>query len=305
MHEAARHLLVIVCRNPDVGPVKTRLIPALGEDGARTIYRAFLQDLGARFAGCTCDLVWAYTPEGGAPPTALTPGSVLVQEGPDLGHRLLHIFKWAIGIGFAHVLVISSDVPHLPHEVVESAFAALARCDVVLAPSDDGGYHLVGMSAVHDIFTMVPMSTPSVLAETRRAVALRGLSLQLLAGDFDVDLPEDLPRLKARLERDATLCDGHTARFLRSYASESAPTSRVCARATPLWCWTTADAQCDHGMRAFRLNAWCPACVASRLQRIREQAMPEELQSKLTCPVCYCELNTTSRRTGPHVPVGC
>ncbi len=215
MCEEARRLLVIVCRNPQAGRVKTRLIPALGEEGARALYRAFLQDIGTRFAGHAYELVWAYTPEGGAPPAALTPGSVLVQEGPDLGHRLLHIFSWAIDAGFAPVVVISSDVPHLPSEVVESAFAALAASDVVLAPSDDGGYHLVGMSAAHDIFTMVPMSTSSVLAQTLRVIAQRGLSLQLLAGDFDVDLPEDLPRLAARLERDVTLCDGYSARLLR------------------------------------------------------------------------------------------
>ncbi len=213
--DEGRRLLAIVCRNPEVGKVKTRLIPALGEEGARALYRAFLQDLGVRFAGDACDLVWAYTPEGGAPPSALTPGSVLMQAGPDLGHRLLNIFSWAINAGFARVLVISSDVPHLSPDVVESAFAALATSDVVLAPSDDGGYHLVGMSAPHDIFTMVPMSTPTVLADTCGAIAQRGLSLRLLAGDFDVDLPEDLPRLAARLEQDATLCDGYSARLLR------------------------------------------------------------------------------------------
>jgi rSAM/selenodomain-associated transferase 1 len=214
-----RRLLAIVCRKPEVGKVKTRLIPALGEVGACALYQAFLQDLGARFARQTYDLCWAYTPEGGPPPQALTPGLTLTQEGPDLGHRLLQIFRWAIGGGFARVVVISSDVPHLPRAVVETAFAALAVSDVVLAPSDDGGYHLVGMSAAHDIFTMVPMSTPSVLARTREAITERGLSLHVLAGDFDVDLPEDLPRLAARLEEDVAL-QSHTVRVLRQQPIE-------------------------------------------------------------------------------------
>jgi glycosyltransferase A (GT-A) superfamily protein (DUF2064 family) len=62
---------------------------------------------------------------------------------------------------------------------------------------------------------MVPMSTPSVLADTRQAVGEHGLSLQLLEGDFDVDLPDDLPRLSARLEQDPVLRHSHTARVLR------------------------------------------------------------------------------------------
>jgi rSAM/selenodomain-associated transferase 1 len=212
--DQARLLLGIVCRNPESGRVKTRLIPALGEEGARTLYRAFLQDLGARFQGQPYDLLWAYTPEGGPPPVGLTPGLALVQQGPDLGHRLLHLFRWAEVAGYTATIVISSDVPHLPREVVEAGFAALMATDVVLAPSEDGGYHLVGMRRPHDIFTMVPMSTPLVREQTEAVAAERGLSLHLLAADFDVDLPEDLPRLAAQLQADPVLQLGATAHVL-------------------------------------------------------------------------------------------
>src|ERR1017187_4208316 len=100
MPDQERALLAVVCRNPDVGRVKTRLIPALGEEGARALYRAFLQDLGFRFSGRGYDLLWAYTPEGGQPPATLTPGPLLSQEGPDLGHRLRHIFSFALQRGY-------------------------------------------------------------------------------------------------------------------------------------------------------------------------------------------------------------
>ncbi|MGH2408883.1 MAG: TIGR04282 family arsenosugar biosynthesis glycosyltransferase [Chloroflexota bacterium] len=210
-----RLLLAVVCRNPDIGTVKTRLIPALGEEGARALYRAFLQDLGTRFAGQPYDLLWAHTPEGGPPPAALVRGSRLAQEGPDLGHRLLHIFRQALAGGYGRVVVTSSDVPHLSQEVVEAAFTALASQDVVLAPSEDGGYHLVGMREPHDIFTMVPMSTPTVFTDTRKVLIDRALRHEVLAGDFDVDLPEDLPRLARRLAEDPALHESHTARELR------------------------------------------------------------------------------------------
>lgn len=215
MGDAQRRLLAVVCRNPEGGRVKTRLIPALGEEGAHALYRAFLQDLGARFGDGAYDLLWAYTPEGGPPPAALAPGLTLAQHGPDLGHRLLHLFRWAESEGYTATIVISSDVPHLTPNLVEAAFTSLGSCDVVLAPSEDGGYHLVGMRRPHDIFTMVPMSTPLVLAQTRAAIAEQGLALRLLEGDFDVDLPEDLDRLLARLAHDPALQASHTARELR------------------------------------------------------------------------------------------
>jgi uncharacterized protein len=222
----ARRLLAIVCRNPDVGTVKTRLIPALGIEGARSLYRAFLQDLGARFTSQEYDLLWSYTPEGGPPDAMLVRGLAQAQEGSDLGHRLLRIFEKAIADGYDQVVVISSDVPHLPQEVVDEAFLALHTAEVVLAPSDDGGYHLVGMSRAHDIFTMVPMSTPVVFDVTREAIAEKGLSSQILAADFDVDVPEDLPRLAHWLARDPALSGGHTARVVFRHI-EQATADRV------------------------------------------------------------------------------
>ena len=221
MDQHTRRLLAIVCRNPDVGSVKTRLIPALGEEGARSLYRAFLQDLGARFADREYDLLWSYTPEGGPLDPVPASGRMYPQEGPDLGRRLLRIFERAVGDGYDRVVVISSDVPHLPVELVEAAFEGLCGCDVVLAPSEDGGYHLVGMSSTHDIFTMVPMSTPAVFAQTREILTERGLSLQILSLDFDIDLPEDLPRLADRLAQDAALSQGHTAHALRGQPARS------------------------------------------------------------------------------------
>ena len=215
MEHRGRNLLAVVCRNPETGPVKTRLIPALGEHGARALYRAFLLDLGVRFSAGLHDLLWAYTPEGGPLPDRLVPGQTLAQEGPDLGHRLLNLFRWSSNAGYHKTLVISSDVPHLTQGAIDAGFAALDRCDVVLAPSEDGGYHLVGMISPRDIFTMVPMSTPLVLARTREAIAAQRLAHHLIEGDFDVDLPEDLPRLACRLNQHPHLQHSHTARELR------------------------------------------------------------------------------------------
>jgi uncharacterized protein len=123
--------------------------------------------------------------------------------------------------GYDRVVVISSDVPHLPAELVEVAFEGLAGRDVVLAPSEDGGYHLVGMTGAHDIFTMVPMSTSAVFDQTCRIIRERDLSLQILTSDFDVDLPEDLPRLVDRLAQQTAPAQRYTARALRDQSTRS------------------------------------------------------------------------------------
>ena len=151
----------------------------------------------------------------------LTPGLTHPQEGPDLGHRLHHIIATALAQDYGRVVIVSSDVPHLPEHVVDAAFQALEHADVVLAPSEDGGYHLVGLTQAHDIFTMVPMSTPAVFDQTVAAIAAAGLRLQLLDSDFDIDEPADLERLAAYLEHDHTLRASHTAAALKSQLDHS------------------------------------------------------------------------------------
>jgi len=109
---------------------------------------------------------------------------------------MLRIFEELLGEGFKRVVAIGADVPHIPVEAVDEAFALLDVTDVVLRPSRDGGYHLIGLTAAWDLFSGIPMSTDHVLRETVERAASMGLSVQCLAPSFDVDTLRDVEQLK-------------------------------------------------------------------------------------------------------------
>src|SRR6266702_5001898 len=152
--------LVVMARYPEVGVTKTRLAQVIGVEEAVRLYRAFLTDLAQRFAGQPYDLHWAYTPNGvgySAFMTTLAPSLVQYMrffppEGPELGARLHHAFRWTYERGYQRTIVISSDSPHIGRDIVARAREALDEANVVLGPADDGGYELMAVRRQHDFF---------------------------------------------------------------------------------------------------------------------------------------------------------
>ena len=113
---------------------------------------------------------------------------------------MLRIFEELFGEGFDRVVVIGADVPHIPVDAVDEAFSLLDAVDVVLRPSCDGGYHLIGLAVPWDLFSRIPMSTDHVLRDTIERAASMGLSVHCQAPSFDVDTIDDLRRLSDFLE---------------------------------------------------------------------------------------------------------
>ena len=109
--------------------------------------------------------------------------------------------------GIGRLVIIGSDAPLLPPSLVEAAFSGLADRDALLAPAEDGGYVLIGLAlgrappaAVESLFAGIPWGTGAVRAATAAAAAGAGLRFGELAGHWDVDRPEDLPRLRGAIE---------------------------------------------------------------------------------------------------------
>jgi hypothetical protein len=199
---ARQEALVIMARYPEEGAVKTRLARDLGPRLTIRLYRAFIDDLAGKFGTLHRPLIWYYLPES-------SPFAQLFsqrypcrpQAGSSLQERMLRIFEDLFGEGFQRVVVIGADVPHIPVEAVEEAFALLSATDVVLRPSSDGGYHLIGLRAAGDLFSKIPMGTDRVLRETVERAASMGLSVHCLAPSFDVDTIEDLRQLSEFLAK--------------------------------------------------------------------------------------------------------
>ena len=192
-----RSALVVMARHHRMGEVKTRLAHDIGAASAYRLYRAFLQDIDARFAGGQRTLVWAFhPPDADFVGQVRTAARCMPQRGAQLGERMWNVFQVLCAEGFDRVVMIGADVPHVRDEWLDEAEVQLGAADVVLGPSDDGGYYLVAMRAAHDIFAGIAMSTERVLDETLRKAAAGGLRVHLLPRCFDVDGSRDLVRLR-------------------------------------------------------------------------------------------------------------
>lgn len=197
--------VAIMAKVPRPGAVKTRLCPPLLADEAAALYRCFLLDkIASVGALANAHPVIAYTPEDAhAELKDLAPGFALVaQQGPDLGARLHSTLGGLLGSGYPAAIAVDSDTPTLPLDFLQRAVDLLSRpgSDVVLGPTEDGGYYLIGIRAVHrELFEDVPWSTSEVLDITLRRAARTGLHVTCLPSWFDVDTADDLERLRASL----------------------------------------------------------------------------------------------------------
>lgn len=199
----SRTPVAVFARPPRPGVAKTRLVPALGERGAATLYAAFLADVLARCAsvpGLGTRVYCADDPE--APELVEVTGDLprVAQRGDDLGARMARALGELVGSA-GRGLIVGSDVPTLPAAHLSAAADALvAGAELVLGPSADGGYCLVGVSgAVPPVFDGVRWSGPHVLADTLARAREAGLRVRLLPPWYDVDTPADLRLLRAHL----------------------------------------------------------------------------------------------------------
>jgi rSAM/selenodomain-associated transferase 2/rSAM/selenodomain-associated transferase 1 len=194
--------IIVFGRYPVPGRVKTRLIPALGPAGAAELHRRLSEQTlvtgfdFARRAGTQVHFCYA----GGTPQHIdrwlPLPGLThSPQTGNDLGQRMAAAFDAAFREGCERVILVGTDVPDLCEDHLTAAFTALASHEVVLGPSSDGGYWLVGMKRNHDIFSGIRWGKRLVLEETLAKVRRLGLRYARLKMLCDLDTPEDLRAL--------------------------------------------------------------------------------------------------------------
>jgi rSAM/selenodomain-associated transferase 1 len=199
--------LIVVAKEPVPGQTKTRLCPPFTAEQAAAFYGCVLQDtlaLMARLA--SADRTIAYTPS-----TALNYFEALApngfrfvpQQGADLGERLAHALGWHLAQGYQRVVIMNSDGPTLPLPFLQEAFAGLDHADVTLGIGHDGGYYLIGMKRLHrSLFEGIAWSTEKVIAQTLETCRRLGLKVHTVPEWYDVDVEDDLKRLRRDLKRD-------------------------------------------------------------------------------------------------------
>jgi rSAM/selenodomain-associated transferase 1 len=195
--------LVVMAKAPRPGMVKTRLAQGLPVEAVTELYRCLLDDTMALARSLGTAEVAIMCPASDVEElTHLARGltDVVAQKGEGLAAGLTSVFAHFAGPGRQRVVAFNSDSPHLPPSVLESAFELLTAHDVVVGPTDDGGYYLVGAKAAHPaLFDGDGMGTKSALD----ALLTRARELQLSVGFtdpfYDIDVEGDLTRLAAEL----------------------------------------------------------------------------------------------------------
>lgn len=227
---------LVVAKAPVPGRVKTRLVPLLGEEGAAALSRAMLLDTleSCRREVEEVGVLHARADEREALAGLAGPEAVLLrQRGSGLGDALLTGMRRTLAERDA-ALLVSSDVPGIPEGSLGAALTALrGGADVVLGPSHDGGYWLVGMREAYAApFAEIPWSTGDVLRTTLARCRAAGLAVTLLETWRDVDTPDDLAALAAA----GCLPGRRTKEFIAQLAAGSAESwvvAHSCADARP------------------------------------------------------------------------
>ena len=204
--------LVVFCRAPRLGEVKTRLAAAVGAPIALQIYRAMLRDCfdWAAAIAPAVTILACFTPEDALEDAlddadglaALWSGDAMPQRGVDLGARMLNALADARARGFERSVIIGSDAPDLPPDYGRRAFGLLAENDVVVGPSRDGGFVLIGAARPLPgaVFAGITWSRDDVCARLLDNLRNLQLSYALLEPWHDVDEFADLQALRARLQ---------------------------------------------------------------------------------------------------------
>jgi uncharacterized protein len=245
--------LAVMTKAPQAGRVKTRLVPPLTPEEAAELNKCFLGDTAAAISRCSrrpvgdaskmqlkhgsasrseaataaCGIA-VYTPVGAESAyTDILPAdfSLLPQRGDKFGERLYFAVEDLFKCGFGSVCLIDSDSPTVPRENFAEAVELLNTTEdrVVLGPSDDGGYYLIGVKKPHQhFFEQIDWSTERVLNQTiQRAIEI-GIEVKLLPIGYDVDDDKGLRRLCDELlgENARDCIAPNTRRFLVSIAAQ-------------------------------------------------------------------------------------
>ncbi|MBI3810164.1 MAG: TIGR04282 family arsenosugar biosynthesis glycosyltransferase [Nitrospirae bacterium] len=203
--------LIIFAKAPIPGAVKTRLCPPLDPEEAASLHGSLVMDAIERTKGLQGTTLYvAGAPDLDHPFFKVMEGRygarLLLQRGPDLGSRMKQAMQDAFNQGAKDVLLTGTDLPTLPRTHLMEALTLIKSHDVVLGPTADGGYYLIGLRKMMPaLFDGIAWSTASVLAETKKKVEAAGLSLGLLPECRDLDTLDDLKAFIALCGKDRAM----------------------------------------------------------------------------------------------------
>lgn len=203
----AKRTLVIMAKAPEPGAVKTRLSKSLPVPAVTALYRCLLEDtlaLAKSLTGVQVAVMCRESDKGALAELLGDTIHIVTQRGEGLAAALTSVFR-DFTADRQQVIAFNSDSPHLPAPVLDGAFETLTMHDVVVGPTYDGGYYLVGAKTSHaGLFDGDGMGTSTALDRLLTRTRLLGLSTGFTEEFYDVDVADDLVRLSRELQLAAT-----------------------------------------------------------------------------------------------------
>lgn len=215
----AKECLIVFAKEPQKGKVKTRLEGYLSKAQCVNLYKAFLRDTFELVNKIPCEYkILAYESHGKDFKylKKMAPHYIFYrQSGFTLGERMFNACKFAKSKDVPKIVIIGSDSPDLPASSIEKAFGLLDGSDVVLGPSFDGGYYLIGLkSACAGLFKGIVWSSAAVFKDTIENARKLKKKVALLAKRYDVDDAKALFHLNRNLRKTK-----NSARWTRKFLS--------------------------------------------------------------------------------------
>lgn len=204
---------------PSAGNVKTRMQPFLSEVQSEEFATELLKDAEKKVLKTKHASIIAYSPANQKKrlKAILQHEHLLIdQAGKNLGDRMMNAFRFGFGQGFDAIVMIGTDSPTFPSESIEEAFEQLENgTDLVLGESEDGGFYLIGLNTAYpNLFEGVDWDSNYTFERTMKNAERFGMVEGLVSPWYDVDLPEDLERLKDELAQKPDLAP-HTSEWLK------------------------------------------------------------------------------------------
>jgi rSAM/selenodomain-associated transferase 1 len=193
--------LLFFIKTPEKGRVKSRLASVIGDEPAAKLYRGFVMNMLSTLKRGNFPFYICFYPKNALKGLKEWLGGqyhYIPQKGKDLGKRMRNGLTDAFAMGFKRVVLVGSDIPDLPLEFIEEAFASLEEKDAVIGPACDGGYYLIGFrnkTFSSRVFEGIAWGTETVFEDTMKV--LKGLrqTVHTLKPLRDMDTIEDLKYL--------------------------------------------------------------------------------------------------------------
>lgn len=227
--------VMIVVKAPVAGRSKTRLIPQLGEQGAADLAAAMFRDTLSMAGSSAASVIVSFAPADGLPALTAIADTIdgrvvsvdawLPQCDGSLTERLNDLFQTAFRLGYSPLIALGADSPDLPPAILRDALDALQAAHdgplVVLGPTEDGGYYLVGMSGPQcladehgrSLFGDIPWSTDQAFLATVENACRMGIPVRVLDPWYDIDTPDDLDRLVTAFDTEPDTAQRAAATF--------------------------------------------------------------------------------------------